>query len=137
MTTPFVKRVIAIPGDTVEVRDKIVYLNGKRQEEPYKIHVNSPISGEIPGDNFGPLTVPGDQFFVMGDNRDNSNDSRYRGFVTRDEVIGKPLFVYWSYESDPYIPGEKTWREWIEDYVLIAIHFFDRTRWFRMGTMIE
>ena len=73
----------------------------------------------------------------MGDNRDNSNDSRYWGFVQREDVIGKPLFVYWSYESDPYIPGDKTLREWVDSYVSIAVHFFSRTRWFRIGTMVE
>jgi signal peptidase I len=72
----------------------------------------------------------------MGDNRDNSNDSRYWGFIHREDVIGKPLFVYWSYESDAYVPGDKTFREWVEGYLSIAIHFFSKTRWFRIGTMI-
>lgn len=142
---PFVKRVIGLPGDTVEVRNKDLYLNGSIMDEPYKIHVDSTTyspDGWTPEelkirDNYGPVTVPENSYFVMGDNRDNSNDSRYWGFVTRDELIGKPLFVYWSYESEPYIPGDKSFREWIESYVLIAIHFFDRTRWFRIGTMIR
>ena len=142
---PFVKRVIGLPGETVEVRDKSVYVNGTKLDEPYKIHVDSttysndswtPEELKI-RDNYGPVTVPADHYFVMGDNRDNSNDSRYWGFVTRGEIIGKPLFVYWSYESDPYIPGDKTLREWVDDYLLVALHFFDRTRWFRMGTMIR
>jgi signal peptidase I len=138
MTTPFVKRVIGVPGDKVEVREKVVYLNGVKQEEPYKIHVNSPISGTIPGDNFGPEIVPPDQFFVMGDNRDNSNDSRFWGFVDRASIIGKPLFVYWSYESDsPYEGGERSWASVAADYVSVAQHFFTRTRWFRFGTMVK
>ncbi|MBI2149912.1 MAG: signal peptidase I [Acidobacteria bacterium] len=142
---PFVKRVIGLPGDTVEVRNKDLYLNGSMTDEPYKIHVDSTTyspDGWTPEelkirDNYGPVTVPENSYFVMGDNRDNSNDSRYWGFVTRDEIIGKPLFVYWSYESDPYIPGDKSFRDWIESYALIAIHFFDKTRWFRFGTMIR
>ena len=142
---PFVKRVIGTPGDTVEVRNKNLIVNGKTLDEPYKIHVDSQIYHEDPWtpeelkirDNYGPITVPPDRFFVMGDNRDNSNDSRYWGFVDRMEVIGKPLFVYWSYESDPYMPGDKTMQEVVESYVSVAIHFFSRTRWFRMGTMIE
>jgi signal peptidase I len=141
---PFVKRVIGMPGDVVEVRNKNVYLNGKKLDEPYKIHVDSTVYGNetwMPEelkirDNYGPTAVPADSFFVMGDNRDNSNDSRYWGFVTRNDVIGKPLFVYWSYQSDPYVPGEKSIREWIEGYLTIATHFFTRTRWFRMGTLI-
>jgi signal peptidase I len=142
---PFVKRVIGMPGDTVEVRGKAVYINGKKLDEPYKIHVDSttyssdtwtPEELKI-RDNFGPVSVPRDDYFVMGDNRDNSNDSRYWGFVTWDEIIGKPLFVYWSYESDPYVPGEKSLREWFDGYATVAMHFFDRTRWFRIGTMVE
>jgi signal peptidase I len=142
---PFVKRVIGLPGDTLEVRSKAVYVNGHRLDEPYKIHVDSTIYSPDPWtpeelkirDNYGPVSVPPEKYFVMGDNRDNSNDSRYWGFVTRDEVIGKPLFVYWSYESDPYVPGDKTFREWLDGYVTVAAHFFDRTRWFRIGTMVQ
>jgi signal peptidase I len=142
---PFVKRVIGLPGETVEIRDKAVYVNGTKLDEPYKIHVDSTTYSSDPWtpeelkvrDNYGPAVVPANNYFVMGDNRDNSNDSRYWGFVNWDEVIGKPLFVYWSYESDPYIPGDKTLRDWVNDYLLVAMHFFDRTRWFRIGTMIE
>jgi signal peptidase I len=134
MTTPFVKRVIGIPGDTVEVREKVVYLNGKRQEEPYKIISTI----EIQGDNFDKTIVPPDHFFVMGDNRDNSNDSRFWGFVERNSIIGKPLFVYWSYETDsPYEGGERSWSSVAADYASVAQHFFTRTRWFRFGTMVR
>ena len=142
---PFVKRVIGIPGDTIQVRDKIVSINGVPQDEPYKIHVDSTVYGTDPWtpedlkirDNYGPVKVPPDEYFAMGDNRDNSNDSRYWGFVTRDELIGKPLFIYWSYESDPYVPGDKTLREWLDSYLTIAVHFFDKTRWFRIGTLVH
>jgi signal peptidase I len=142
---PFVKRVIGLPGEAVQVQNKAVLINGIKLDEPYKIHVDSTTYSSDPWtpeelkirDNYGPVVVPPNSYFVMGDNRDNSNDSRYWGFVTWDEIIGKPLFVYWSYESDPYVPGEKTIREWLDDYVLVALHFFDRTRWFRIGTMIR
>jgi signal peptidase I len=134
MSTPFVKRVIGVPGDSIEVRTRDVYLNGKITEEPYKIHI-FPSSA---GDNFGPVTVPPDQFFVMGDNRDNSNDSRFWGFVDRDSIIGKPLFVYWSYESlAPYESSERSWASIAADYGSVAQHFFSRTRWFRFGTMVR
>ncbi len=106
--------------------DSTIYSNDPWTPEELKIR-----------DNYGPITVPPDSYFAMGDNRDNSNDSRYWGFVTWNEVIGKPLFIYWSYESDPYVPGERTVREWIEGYATIAIHFFDRTRWFRIGTLVQ
>ena len=87
--------------------------------------------------DLGPIQLPKGAYFVMGDNRDNSNDSRYWGFVTWDEIIGKPLFVYWSYESDPYVPGEKSLLEWLSSYGSVGVHFFNRTRWFRIGTMIQ
>src|SRR5215470_700260 len=142
---PFVKRVIGLPGESVEVRNKAVYINGRKLDEPYKIHVDSTTYSSDPWtpeelkvrDNYGPVTVPPEHYFVMGDNRENSNDSRYWGFVEWDEIIGKPLFVYWSYESDPYVPGDKTLREWVDGYATVAMHFFDRTRWFRIGTMVE
>ena len=142
---PFVKRVIGISGDTVMLKDKNLYINGNKLEEPYKIHVDSTVYEEDPWtpeelkvrDNYGPVTVPPDNYFVMGDNRDNSNDSRYWGFITRNEIIGKPLFIYWSYVSDPYVPGAMSIREWLAGYGSIAIHFFSRTRWFRIGTIIN
>lgn len=142
---PFVKRVIGLPGETVAIHAKSVSINGRKLDEPYKIHVDSTTYSDDAWtpeelkvrDNYGPIVVPRESYFVMGDNRDNSNDSRYWGFVTREEVIGKPLFVYWSYESDPYVPGDKTFREWFDSYATVALHFFDRTRWFRIGTMVE
>jgi signal peptidase I len=132
---PFVKRVIGVSGDTIEMKNRDVYVNGHKLDEPYKIYTD--YSPEISRDNYGPMVVPPDNFFVMGDNRDNSNDSRYWGFVERTSIIGKPLFVYWSYESDPYNGGSVSLREWIQGYTSIALHFFSRTRWFRFGTMIK
>lgn len=99
-----IKRVIAIGGDTIESRDKIIYLNGEKIEEPYVIHgddSNIIEKGESPPrDNFGPIEVPEDKLFVMGDNRDRSRDSRYWGFVDEEAVIGKALYLYWSKDSD-------------------------------------
>lgn len=142
---PFVKRVIAIPGDTVEIRNKVVWLNDRQLDEPYKIHVDEELYTDDPWipeqlhirDNYGPVTLPEGMYFMMGDNRDNSNDSRYWGFVPRGNVIGKPLFVYWSYESDPYVPGARTMTGRIKSYLSVTAQFFSRTRWFRIGTMID
>jgi signal peptidase I len=132
---PFVKRVIAIGGDTIEMRTRNVFVNGRKLDEEYKIYAD--YSADTSRDNFEPQIVPPDSFFVMGDNRDNSNDSRYWGFVDRNSIIGKPLFVYWSYESDPWTGTATTYREWLQGYTSIALHFFSKTRWFRFGTMIR
>jgi signal peptidase I len=100
----FIKRVIGLPGDTVELRAKQIYINGQALEEPY-VHYLSPAStgGEVTSldvrERYGPVTVPPDQYFVMGDNRDNSQDSRYWGFLPRAHVKGKALMIYWSYDS--------------------------------------
>ena len=137
--TPFVKRVIGVPGDTIEVKERVAYVNGTASDEPYKIHTSSPLSGPREGDNYGPVTVPPDKFFVMGDNRDNSLDSRFWGFADRENIIGKPLFVYWSYDSlDTYYdPSARPWSAIAKDYLSIAEHFFTRTRWFRFGMMVK
>jgi signal peptidase I len=72
----------------------------------------------------------------MGDNRDNSNDSRFWGFAPRENLIGKPLFVYWSYEDSPY-SQELTFQQWLEHSASVAAHFFTRTRWLRTGTVLK
>jgi signal peptidase I len=100
----FIKRVIGLPGDTLELRAKKVYVNGQRLDEPY-VHFLTPATegAEFTSldvrERYGPVTVPSDQYFVMGDNRDNSQDSRYWGFLPRDHVKGQALMIYWSYEG--------------------------------------
>jgi signal peptidase I len=81
--------------------------------------------------------IPPDSFFMMGDNRDHSNDSRFWGFAHRRDLIGRPLFIYWSYESEPYGPGPRSWSEIVDDYTSLATHFFTRTRWLRTGTVVR
>ena len=129
-----VKRVIGLPGETLEVRHGEVYINGHKLDEPYVIHSDSV---EIDGrDNFGPVEIPEEHFFLMGDNRDNSNDSRFWGVAARESLIGKPLFVYWSYDEEPY-SQELTVQQWLEHSASIAAHFFSRTRWLRTGTVLR
>jgi signal peptidase I len=100
----FIKRVIGLPGDTLELRSKKVYINGQPLDEPY-VHFLTPASlnAEVTSadvrERYGPVTVPPNQYFAMGDNRDNSQDSRYWGFLPRDYVKGKALMIYWSYEG--------------------------------------
>lgn len=98
----FIKRVIGLPGETLELKGKIVHINGKPLAEPY-VHFLQPIGGMDSmdrRDNYGPVTVPEGYYFVMGDNRDNSQDSRWWGFLSRDYVKGRALMVYWSYEPE-------------------------------------
>jgi signal peptidase I len=115
----FIKRVIGLPGDTLELRAKKVYVNGQPLDEPY-VHFLVPASegSEVTSmdvrDRYGPVSVPADQYFVMGDNRDNSQDSRYWGFLPRSYIKGKALMIYWSFDSSG--PGS----------------FFTRIRWERL-----
>jgi signal peptidase I len=97
-----VKRVVGLPEELLEIRGWDVFIDGIRLDEPYTAHINPARDHR---QDFGPATIPSDSYFMMGDNRDNSNDSRYWGFAGREELIGRALFIYWSYESAPYDPG--------------------------------
>jgi signal peptidase I len=104
----FIKRIVAIGGDTVQIRDNRVWLNGKLMEEPYVLPGSFRSTSSHCGYLYGcePLVVPADSYFVMGDNRDNSQDSRYWGFVKREKIRGKAFLIYWSWN------GEAHWLRW-------------------------
>ena len=117
----FIKRVIGLPGETLEVRNKKVFINGKPLDEPY-VHFLFPPEERAPGDvnldfseksDYGPVTVPEQHYFMMGDNRDNSEDSRYWGFMPAEYIKGKALFVYFSFadkgEEGPGLLGGVRW----------------------------
>ena len=97
----FIKRLIGLPGDRVEVRNKTVYINDQPLIEPYTQHIDPNVlpHQSQPRDNLGPLTVPADSYFVMGDNRDQSLDSRFWGFVKREKIKGKAFLIYWSWDG--------------------------------------
>ena len=99
----YIKRVIGLPGDVITVRDKRLYRNGMPVEEKY-IRYEQPNIIEPIRDNFGPVTVPPDKYFVMGDNRDNSLDSRFWGFVDRGAIQAKAWRIYWSWDDKDNSP---------------------------------
>jgi len=90
----FIKRVIGLPGDTVEIIDKKVYINGKKLVEPYAVHRDNWDIG-FPRDEYGPVKVPPNSLFVLGDNRDSSEDSRYWGYVPEKNIVGRAFLIYW------------------------------------------
>jgi len=149
-----VKRAIGIPGDHIRFVDKQLILNGQPAAEPYAVH----LSGSVPyRDNFpsfaspdlrpralemladhvvnGELVVPAGYIFAMGDNRDNSDDSRYWGLVPRDSIEGTPLVVYWSFDA----PTEDLVNPNITvDHVTdMVLHFFSKTRWSRTMKLVH
>jgi len=136
----YIKRVIGLPGETVEMRAKKIYINGTPLDEPY-VHFLEPPSAETNvhevtsidvRERYGPVTVPPNQYFVMGDNRDNSQDSRYWGFLRRDYVKGKALLIYWSYEAEREDYETEGAGDTLRSLGSVFAHFFTRTRWDRM-----
>jgi signal peptidase I len=154
-----VKRVIGIPGDRIRLVDGVLTRNGNEVKESYAIRNGSYLSYR---DNFpdvppneadgltpeweaelgshiqnGELVVPAGKYFAMGDNRDNSYDSRYWGFVPQENIIGRPLIIYWSFDqsSDEYL--KTSLPERVAYTSKVVIHFFDKTRWSRMFKFVR
>src|SRR5438270_8545262 len=132
----FIKRVIGLPGETVELKAKKVYVNGTALDEPYVHFLEAPSTSVSPHnevtssdvrERYGPVTVPANQYFVMGDNRDNSQDSRYWGFLPRDLVKGKAVVIYWSYEAEREDYVESGAGDTVKGLVSVFAHFFTRT----------
>lgn len=142
--TDYVKRVIGLPGETVEVRDKVVSINGKALNEPYVIHVDPtiwPSNTQLPEqfrvrDQKPPYVVPEGQYFAMGDNRDRSSDSRYWGPVPRPMIKGRAFMVYWSFEGTPASPDAPPTAR-IKELLGVVVHFFTKSRWERTFFIVD
>jgi signal peptidase I len=150
----FVKRVIGLPGDRLRMVNKTVFINGKPLTEPYVRFLEPP--NNLFRDNFprtdipayglegkwwlemrklvedNQLIIPEGQYFVMGDNRDDSQDSRYWGFVPRENIIGEPLLIYWSVKNADDPPASKTYR-----FAYALTHIFQNTRWNRTLRLVH
>jgi signal peptidase I len=139
----YVKRVIGLPGETVTIRDKKVAIDGKVLDEPYVFFADKrtyPAGVFLPEpyrsrDQFGPYVVPPGEYFVMGDNRDHSNDSRWWGTVSRSVIKGRAFMVYWSFDMPP--PLGTTTRDRLEELGRVAVHFIPRTRWDRTFFIVD
>jgi len=140
-TKDFVKRAIGLPGEKLEIKNKQVYINDKPLEEKYKVHSDSEIRSANDAaeysndrrDNFGPVIVPEGHVFAMGDNRDNSDDSRFWGFLPLSNLKGRPWLIYFSYqaERDAY---QKTS---LRDRLKKLVNFLPKARWRRILKVIR
>ena len=155
ITQTFVKRCMGVPGDRIRIINKQVYLNGVKLDEPYKVNKTDYIDSyrdNFPGEPNanvypgaidmlqhhvvnGEVVVPPGYYFAMGDNRDSSLDSRYWGFVPRENIIGKPLIIYWSYDAPTSELNTPTLN--IGHVVDLAQNFFSKTRWRRTFMLIH
>lgn len=152
-----VKRVIGVPGDRIHLRNGVVYRNGQRLEEPYVLH-DRDYPTDVYRDNFpavpapdydsnifdkwrsklpsyidgNDIVVPPNSYFGMGDHRGVSLDSRYWGFIPRENVIGRPMFIYWSFEATEEQYMATSLQDRLQLTAQTIFHFFDETRWQRM-----
>ena len=156
-----VKRIMGVPGDHIHLRDGVVYRNGEKLVEPYAQHKpadynpyrddfpavapsemygvrNEKWQQELPSHiDGGDIVVPPDSYFAMGDNRDVSYDSRYWGFIPRKNVIGRPMFIYWSFITPPDQYQMRGAGDRLGFLAHIIIHFFDETRWSRTFRIVR
>jgi signal peptidase I len=129
----YVKRLIGMPGDRVEMIGRSVYINGRELDEGYTQHIDP---GSI-HTRYGPFQVPDSHYFALGDNRDNSQDSRFWGYVPREYLLGRAFIIYWSFETprDEYLRTSPTDR--LKRYADVFLNFFTKTRWSRTLKVIE
>jgi signal peptidase I len=129
----FLKRVAAVAGDELEIRDGVVYINSRPVNEPYAVHRFRLFAAH---EQMGPIVISPGKLFVMGDNRDNSSDSREWGLVPVENVIGEPILIYWSYNAPTARWLDQSFASQLGFYASIAGNFFSRTRWSRTGMLL-
>ncbi len=158
-----VKRIIGVPGDHLRLRDGTVYRNGEKLNEPFTLHLppeerspDGPYANNFPSvspegygvhrdwaltqSEFiqnGEVVVPPGHYFAMGDNRDNSYDSRFWGFVPQANLIGRPMFIYWSFDTPENQYQRTDFTERLGFLLHTIIHFFDQTRWRRTFKVVQ
>ncbi|MEW5922929.1 MAG: signal peptidase I [Candidatus Zixiibacteriota bacterium] len=137
--TNYIKRCVAVGGQTVEIKDKVLYVDGEVFSNPPHAKFTKPLIPGPPRDNFGPFVVPRDCFFMMGDNRDNSYDSRFWGVVHKDLILGEAMFIHWSWQPDDNSP-----RVSVSDplsvprlFLYNVVHFPERVQWNRLLNVIN
>ena len=155
ITQTFVKRCMGVPGDRIRIINKQVFVNGVKLNEPYKVHKSEYIDSyrdNFPGEPNanvypgaidmlqrhvvnGEVVVPPNAYFAMGDNRDSSLDSRYWGFVPRENIVGKPLVIYWSYDAPTNDLNSPNLN--VNHMIDLAQNFFKKTRWRRTFMLIH
>ena len=164
LTKHYVKRVVGLPGERLKIVDKQVFINGEPIEEPYKIHRSPPGAYADPFRDYFPprphpgrrysgvnqdpywyeeylreteILIPEGRYFAMGDNRDDSADSRYWGFVPREDIVGKALVIYWSYETDSAEYRRTGVGDRFQQIIDLGTNFFRKTRWSRTFMVIR
>lgn len=144
--TKYIKRCVAIAGDTVTIKNKELFVNGVRFEDPekskfevLKVKPRGPGGTDSP-DNFGPFVVPPGHYFMMGDNRDNSYDSRWWGPVPQANILGEAMLIHWSWDDEVHPSGEVTIADPLSVprlFIHNAIYFFEKVRWKRLFNLIS
>ncbi len=150
--TKYIKRCVGTPGDTIRVQNKMLFVNGKRfPDQEVAKYIDTLNNGRQnvqprgPGgrdsrDNFGPYVVPADCYFMMGDNRDNSYDSRYWGPVKRELILGEALMIHWSWDDNSHPSPEVSVADPLSVprmFIYNALHFFEKVRWGRLFSLIS